>query len=140
MALSKEELLKPRYKVIAGYPGCDFSMGGIIVLDKINEDERVGKDVYYCYHAAFGLLAEFDLSPYPHLFRKLEWHQDRKPEELLGGYAKSKRMGYVTKINEPISADGEWFVWDNLKNSVPFTDYDPATLEEYNQFINPTVR
>lgn len=62
--MKTEELLKPRFKVIADYPGRSVEIGHII--DDPDYYERRGIQV----------------NQYPHLFKKLSWWEDRKPVEL----------------------------------------------------------
>lgn len=65
------ELLIPRYKVIADWPNSIYKIGSILI----------GKDngLYYngVNHANF-----INPENYPHLFRKLEWWEERTPEEM----------------------------------------------------------
>lgn len=58
--MTTEELLQPRYELIADYPGCSFLMNEIIST----------------YSPGW-----FD--HYPHLFRKLNWWEYRDEEDLL---------------------------------------------------------
>jgi hypothetical protein len=79
--MSVEELLKPRYKVIADYPNNSWSVGEIIDRDwGWDGDDEIG----FKHH----------ISHYPHLFQRLEWWQDRKPEEMPR-YLKDTRDGEV---------------------------------------------
>ena len=61
--MTTEELLQPRFKVIADFPGSNFGIGEIL------DEKWVG---------------EFfnELQYFPHLFRKLEWFEDREIENL----------------------------------------------------------
>lgn len=62
--MTNEEFLIPRFRVIADYPGNTLSVGKIIA----------------------GTLAPKELADwmekYPHLFRKLEWYEGRKEEDM----------------------------------------------------------
>ena len=71
--MTTEELLKPRYKVIADYPNCTFSVGQVLVQDDKEETDFWTGDQLYT-----------DRYPkqYPHLFKKLEWWEERKPEDM----------------------------------------------------------
>lgn len=77
--MTKEELLIPRYKVIARWPNmADFRLleGVTIELSEVDDDKirfaKVGEG--HCYSEWF--------NQYPHLFRCLEWYKDRRPEEM----------------------------------------------------------
>jgi hypothetical protein len=59
-----QELLKPRYKVIEDYPFSDCKLGEIFTEGKLE--------------AAFFN----NLSKYPHLFRKLEWWEERDEKDM----------------------------------------------------------
>jgi hypothetical protein len=75
--MTPEQLIAPRYEVIADYLGSNFNIGDVLSLNLIDQDERINKGVYYCYHGAYGPLAEFDLSPYPNIFKLLQWWEKR---------------------------------------------------------------
>lgn len=62
-----QELLKPRYRVIADYPDSIYPVGFVLELDtNAFQDQR----------------NDAICSKYPHLFKKLEWWEERKPEEM----------------------------------------------------------
>lgn len=127
-----QELLKPRVKVIAPWPEMErwlARVGDILTDPGGNETVR---------NQNGDAVPAFEWETFPHLFRKLEWHEERNPDELIGAFAKRKDGKHVTRINAPISNDGAFFVWDNMKNSVPFSDYLPATAAEYNSYISST--
>ena len=118
--MTVEELLRPRYKVIAKWPRGGFPVGLVFEGIYLND---LSKSVIEC-------------AEYPHLFKPLQWWQDRSDKELLGLFLKKVDSSLVTKVNPPISLDRAWFVWDNLKNSVPFWQWIPVTEQEYNDFKN----
>jgi hypothetical protein len=65
--MTTEELLAPRYKVIADYPDCNFDVGAIFR----DEDFYIGpKQVRHCF------------SDYPHLFKLLEWYEERDIKDM----------------------------------------------------------
>lgn len=71
--MSVRELLKPRYEVIADYPESGFSVGDILKWDENGIGWKAeGCDDFY----------EFGIHKYPHLFRRLEWWEHRKDEDL----------------------------------------------------------
>ena len=78
MSLSVEDLMQPRYKVIKMWP--DMGPGGyfegqIITLSGSSNRQYYavinGNDVYDAFFDTF-----------PHLFKKLEWWEERKAEEM----------------------------------------------------------
>lgn len=70
-----DNLMKPRYKVIADYPRSCFNIGDIL---------RVSGDCAGKGYTGSGVMPASVYKPelYPHLFRKLEWWEDRTPEEM----------------------------------------------------------
>lgn len=76
--MTASELLKPRFQVIADYPKSYFKAGDI--LERI---ERATNDYYsnHQFNISESMLLE-DLEKYPHLFRKLDWWELRKIEDM----------------------------------------------------------
>lgn len=65
--MKAEELMKPRFEIIADYPNNDLGeVGQIIYRD-------------WCYRIN-GL--EWRISDFPHLFRKLNWWEHREEEDM----------------------------------------------------------
>lgn len=64
--MTTEQLMQPRYKVIADYPGSEFAVGDIIIYQDESEEKFF-----------IGVTNQ-----YPHLFKKLEWGKERKNDEL----------------------------------------------------------
>lgn len=75
--LSPEELLKPRFKVIAGYPHSPCTVGDIFTFDR---------EVAQAYNRWVNQKGEYTtrihFESYPHLFKKLAWWEKRKPEDM----------------------------------------------------------
>lgn len=142
--MTPEKLLRPRYKVIADYPQPPFNEegdkhkfieGDILTYLKVNNTMtfiRTGR----CGSMSVGVPCIAHPEKYPKIFQKLQWWEERTEEELLGLYVKKKYSPYIcTKVNAPIGFGGKYFVWDNLKNSVPFNNYIPITKEEYETYL-----
>lgn len=72
MSLSIEELLKPRYKVIAPDTSENFKPGDIFT--KENKYWFITNDNFE--------LRETELEKYPHLFRRLEWHEEIDKKDM----------------------------------------------------------
>lgn len=125
--MTKEELLKPRWKVIADFP-CNTGHGvGEIISKFIYKSEP---DCYFITieldGTAFGICPD----DYPHLFERLKWWEERE-EKDLPKYLKWKRN---QKIFEPyiIEKDSGIFYLENHENSdFPLGSTLPATEEEY---------
>ena len=78
--MSKEELMMPRYKVIADYPNRPLTMpiGHILTLNKLSSSKW-----WHEYTDAEPLHLEEQTSRnYPAILRKLEWHEERNLSEL----------------------------------------------------------
>src|SRR4051812_40933853 len=110
--MSPEELLKPRYKVIADYPKSLYYVGDIINAGTTSEDciycDREGPRMRH----------------YPHLFEPLPWWKDRKVEDM---------PEYVKVINEVCAKDTglycrvfKWSIIDTTKEQ-----YFGAELDGY---------
>ena len=138
--LSTEQLLMPRYKVIAvngfHYPNSPFLDGEILTEQSKGVYISVTKD---------GTNSFYDRHPenYPHLFKRLEWWEHRDASEMPM-YVKSMAdgKGDIFKIE---SWEMDMLIgWINKKErSVcslttfkPEYGYFPATLTEYQSFIN----
>lgn len=63
------DLMKPRYRVIADWPSLDEIVIGDIIEGEIFESES---------------LFNTPMHDFPHLFKKLEWWEERKPEDMPG--------------------------------------------------------
>ena len=129
--MTVEQLMQPRYKVIADYPNSIYKIGEIV--------QQFGKDFF---NTAF-------FEKYPQLFSKLEWWQDRKPEDMPR-YIKDKNGIKVYEVYKhftctyPPHRDGEWFDDPNCFLINPgyaqnYSFYLPATQTDYEQYktLNP---
>src|SRR5678815_6192710 len=108
--MSNEELLKPRYKVIADMPLLRFKIGDIhnahfIPINIWDKETYVRLDIY------------------PHLFRKLEWWEERQPEEVPA-YIK---FNYPFSPNVQLKEYSDTF--DILAGTKMICKYLPATKE-----------
>jgi hypothetical protein len=83
--------LKPRFKVIAEYPRCPYSIGEIFNVTTDNMCVFFAK--------------------YPHLFRKLNWWENRTEEEMPK-MVKSQANGSIYVIEK----------WD-VKNNFGYVDF-----------------
>jgi len=120
------ELLKPRYKVIADYPGSVFNIGRILPdpLESYSQDEE--NDLV------------LSMNKYPHLFRKLEWWEDRAVEDMPE-YVKDSRAK-VAKAKYEISTFNGLNCYDTMYDTFPYkwTHILPSTEQEYNDYLATT--
>lgn len=116
------ELLKPRFILIKSYPGNLHEIGTII--------HNLGRG-----NLNKGKALETSFDNYPHLFKKLEWWEHRKLEEMPEYVKKNDDVLLVNKydfdsntvyveVNYPFS------LRSFLNKSMP------STLEEYTTYIN----
>ena len=116
--MTPEQLLQPRYLVIADYPSSNNEVG-----DTIDYPTKE-------------MCAFFD--KYPHLFRRLEWWEHRKPEDM-SRYVKFQEKVYkVIRYRKPniiriIDDNWKTEIWQEIGE--PY--WLPATAEEYEQFTHP---
>ena len=143
--MTPEDLMKPRYKVIADYPKNKFGdVGRIINLVKRSDRFR------YEWYEHDGIDYEYEsfFEEYPHIFKKLEWWEERKqndfpeyvkPLEPTDGFI--KQFGDVI-LKVRLNTIGIWdngrasFFAENLFQAarLDFADYLPATELEYSQY------
>jgi hypothetical protein len=74
-------LYLPRFKVVADYPGNEFLIGDIFTFTQTFDFEPEDKETEVWYDEKNCVFMDI-VQKYPHLFKKLEWWQDRKPEEM----------------------------------------------------------
>lgn len=135
--MTKEELLKERYKMIADYPGSPCYVGDILTFEgsKIVEMFVNGQNA----DADFIIAAE--IIKYPHLFRKMEWWEERKESEMPL-FLKDIGDGEIFKVREWLRNDEAVIhLNDNKKqNHTGFHQasahhFLPSDESEYNQYI-----
>lgn len=80
--MTPEQLLIPRYKVIADYPGSDFKVGQIIELENEITGEFSSVWNYNIYGPSPWVYSQSDFDTYPAIFRRMNWAEERKPEDL----------------------------------------------------------
>lgn len=140
-----EELLKPRYKVVADFPQGVFKFQVGEILEK--------KGIHFTGQAKS--INENEIDKYPHLFKKLEWWEDRKesdmPEYLKVNTEKTSLfIGDLHKVRElhlfpdpetlNINASKHYVLLEDKSNFYRFnlSHFIPATKEEYENQNNVT--
>ncbi len=149
----KEELLRPRYKVMMDYPKSPFKVGQIVelkqgglpsmpsdiwhtgFLPEIKDEGDYGHFVY----------AEPYFSNFPQIFQQLIWYELREipdlPEYLMNVMHESKYVIKVVKY-EPYYSGGDieiphdsFYAYIDEKRYDPLIYFNPATEEEYNEYL-----
>ena len=119
--MKPEELLKPRYKVIADYPHSGLTVGEII--SGIHAETL--QDHY---------------NEYPHLFKRLEWFEERTLEEMpqYVRFGEFDRAHTIYRLEKPLEEDTNFWVMTtvNGEHCYPLTGSYPATEAEYLTFKN----
>ncbi len=117
-----QELLKPRYKVIADYPGNEIPIGTI--LFKHNNTYWTDGKQYEFYEP------EKTFIEYPHLFRRLEWWEDRDVKDM---------PEYVKCIKTPDNFHFPDRVYRiNYLNGIAYSDISIAVVFETNCYLPAT--
>lgn len=139
-----EELLKPRYELIADFPGNTRPVGFVFVMDSEDSEGR---------YTTTGYLLESFFTQYPHLFKPLEWWEERKIEDMPGylrvvitDFIKFTK-GQIIRVEKHKSNSFNQIVpslfISNDKQGPPphpdcfcYKDFLPATEAEYNAYLN----
>lgn len=145
--MSVEELLKPRYKVIADYPFSVFPKDLVFELNILDARKHLAEQEYYMIYKE-NCYSESLINKYPAIFKKLEWWEDRK-ESDMPEYVKfpdqfKKGKFNVIKIGEEYrhgfddhpflkNGDAEYFGLRQIKGAggIYRSQLLPATKEEY---------
>lgn len=135
MALTTEELINPRVKVIANYPNSPFEIGDILHF----EFAMNGKLKLYVSQRY--IIGEIEVDECPAIFEPLPWWADRDKSELPEYVKCTKHTdceGEVFKV-ESYEEDGV-NVTDDYIVSILYQDeglpmLEPATQEDYENYI-----
>lgn len=132
--MSTENLLLPRYKVIATWPGMHaepFHLGQIISLQPYEDEDYKGFIHIPIKHIPGSFMREGFFSGYPHLFKKLEWWEERAIDDMPEYLScPSRKMFFKVE-----SWHKSYFIIDG-RQKMQYRNYIPATLAEYEQYIN----
>lgn len=118
--MSIEDLLKPRWKCIADYPDNTNEIGTILDRDWCRykfDDEDAGEVLWR-------------ISDFPHLFKKLEWYENRKPEDMPE-YIKDLTTGEVFAYDDNYKAHGTAWMGDHK--------IAPATQSDYEEYVKQSI-
>lgn len=139
MSTSIDHLLKPRYKVIADFPKAKYIVGEILhVVDSIDEADRF--PFQQGHSPIMNDAGQFD--KYPHLFKKLQWWEDRKSEEMPEYVIRSKmdKSKEVLRVLHPSCNSRIFGHEDNtIEHRFIYPEargFTPATEAEYLNHIN----
>ncbi len=137
--MSEQELLQPRYKVIADYPYSPYTIGSLMedtgtrfLLSRTNCYDDFKMDIV----EQDNYVSEETILKYPHLFKKLDWWEQRKNSDMPE-YIKNRHTGICHKVFEwyRTKNDTSWLI-DIKIDYLHLTDIIIATENEYNNQIN----
>jgi hypothetical protein len=136
--MTPEELMKPRYKVIADYPSNEFEVGQVIEFDTkqkwfTGELDWVSKTTKTKYGYSQFSIKKID--NFPVVVKKLDWWEEREIEDMPE-YVKDKLKVVKTLYRE---IGGRLLCYDKDQDDFPYkyTHIQPATEQEYiNQNTN----
>lgn len=143
--MNNKDLLTPRYKIIADYPNNTVRIGDICHI--VNDFGQF----------SFGYpLHQKTLDSYHYLFKKLEWWEERKIEEMPKYLKITERVDshdnplpdvYVKVTKHFSEENGEWrddsynifcakdYMTNDMVSSYNYSDWLPSTEEEYLNYI-----
>lgn len=131
--LTPEELLQPRYEVIADWPNNTIEIGDVCTIENEYGQFRFGQPIH-----------QRMMEAHPHLFKKLCWWEERK-EEDMPEYLKvtvdhmehyGTKKGDIIKVIWCYGVDKNWVPFWSEKNKIFWGNYSvPATLQDYTQYI-----
>lgn len=151
--MTKEELLIPRYKVIATYPDSKFKIGDIIYVHHntpYQSNNVCTLDKIYNPNVTQWI----DLSEaekHPNIFKKLMWWEERKlsdmPIYVLSVYENGGlKHGSIAKISsngifeDDVKTECRFFAKiDGQNNRINYSNLFPSTKEEFNKYQNETT-
>lgn len=140
-----QELLKPRVKVIAPWPEMErwlARVGDILTDPGGNETVRNQND---------DAVPTFEWETFPHLFRKLEWFDERDIEDMpdyvrcISEFHRIIKEGRVYKVVSKGSFDDDmelnmraskyWCFVEGYERRLNYSHFVPATSADYTAYI-----
>lgn len=121
-----EQLMRPRYRLSADYPGNSRPIGFVFTMDKKDEEG---------WYTTTGYLQEKFFTMYPHLFKPLSWWEDRAPEEMpkylkdVNGVIEKGVWEKSTYKPNTLQFRTENAVWQGI--DIVMCMFEPATEQEY---------
>jgi hypothetical protein len=151
--ISTEDLMKPRWKVIADYPNSPYKVGDLVQLTDLGttflctttkEWDNANLDIVdnnRYFHIEY-------LEKWNHLFQKLEWWMHRQESEMpeyvkceCTDFIKFKKGQIVRVEKHQSNTYFQWVAWlfisadkqgvDPMMNCVHYKNFSPSTETEY---------
>jgi hypothetical protein len=119
--MTTEQLLAPRYEVIADYPESPYKIGQIEFADTWTDDPHDG------------------LHKYPAIFKPLQWHEKRLPKDMPE-YIKTISKGEIVRV-AGWNFNVFWTCQASDSSHCWMQDeIIPASQQEYDQYIKSTTK
>lgn len=139
--MTTEQLLKKRFKVIADYPKSNYAVGEILTKGDAGMVFTMPHEKDICGNVREPIES---IEKYPHLFKELQWWEDRKPEDMPE-YVKEgeyifkakwliKKGELKMKIFEYPDDELQWAEYYVVNSVMSF--FSIATESEYLNYIN----
>ncbi len=133
--MTVEQLMQPRYKVIAEDTSQNFEIGDLLTPFKaVAGFENHWVTNHHLNNKRHIMI--YSPEKYPHLFRKLQWWEERDekdmPEYVKDEYGVYKVMNNWYELN----SDGCCSAHTFRDNKFYAKDVHPATEQQYNDYIN----
>lgn len=126
--MNKDELLRPRYKVMADFPFNEiFNVGSILSFFKTTKD---GKDEYWYHHdVKHNNFQSTWFDGFPHLFKPLQWWEDRDINDMPE-YLKDNGDAEIFKVREWVD-NSMGVIWLNKNKKMNHTGFHQANAEHF---------
>lgn len=152
-----EQLMRPRYRVIATYPFNDhFMLNEVIELNEYDGREHLSATMKEWYTIQRPLNPNSDRLPltmhestfnlYPHLFKRLRWFEEREIADLpqyLNGFKSIKKVvsyEYHGGTIDDNKTEYQSVLFENETVWCPIWLFEPATEQEYLTLSRPGSR
>lgn len=147
MAMSKEELLKPRVKVMGYYPHSPYETGDVLTFQKNDPDDLFDTSTY---SGGNGREYADEVEKSPLIFQPLPWYAERDIKNMPEYVAYDGKVSRVRVLifgdeskGEPYCVEGKYngnglFNLDNQYQLKGFSwnEVEPADKSDYDKYIN----
>lgn len=89
--MTKEQLMRPRYKVILDYPWCPYEVGTTLM---VNDDGELYSEIFG-YAASKYKVVQSIADKHPCMFRAMKWWEERKLEDMPDYVRIDKKGGFL---------------------------------------------
>lgn len=141
--MTTEDLLKPRYKVIADYPNSDLPVDLIVTMYAPSKWIDNNKNYEFTE-------SELWFKRYPHLFKKLEWFEEIdqqnlparlfiKHNDIIRRFKKFHSSNVIQLFDNKGEIEYEESIYEKMDGTgyelYSIQDCQPSTETEYNEYL-----